>query len=234
MARCGFIDLAVVNDYWDVILADGRFPPVLVFDDGKTKRLVDGLHRIRAVEKEGIEAIECEIHSGDRRAAILAACQANATHGLRRTNAQKRAVVGRLLNDSKWTLWSDHEIARRCNVSAAFVGQERERLTINVDSERAIRGPIARVQTAGNNVVQYRTKHGVITTMQTGNIGRAGESKASTQARIVDAPVFFDEDRMRQWESLTREVFAAAKQQPEWWARAWRFMQELAKAPSVN
>jgi hypothetical protein len=36
---------------------------------------------------------------------------ANAPHGLRRTNADKRRAVVRLLEDTEWSQWADREIA---------------------------------------------------------------------------------------------------------------------------
>jgi hypothetical protein len=43
-----------------------------------------------------------------------------------RTIADKRAAVGALLGDPVWSRLSDREIARRCVVSAPFVGKMRK------------------------------------------------------------------------------------------------------------
>ena len=50
---------------------------------------------------------------------------ANSSHGVRRTNADKRAAVLLLLNDVEWAAWSDNEIAKRVGVSQPFVGELR-------------------------------------------------------------------------------------------------------------
>ena len=48
--------------------------------------------------------------------------------GLRRTNADKRQAVTKLLGDEEWRGWSDSEIARRCRVSDHLVATMREAL----------------------------------------------------------------------------------------------------------
>lgn len=109
----------------------GTFPAAEVYHDGSAYWLADGFHRVAAAKEAGIEAIPAKIHSGDRRAAILHAAQANAKHGLRRTNADKRRAVETLLRDEEWRTWSDAEIARRCAVDPKTVGNARRELEGN-------------------------------------------------------------------------------------------------------
>ena len=47
----------------------------------------------------------------------------NATHGKRRTNADKRAAVLRWLEDDEGKQWTDSHIAKMCHVSDPFVGK---------------------------------------------------------------------------------------------------------------
>jgi hypothetical protein len=67
----------------------------------------------------------CEIRQGSLRDAILFACGANAVHGLRRTNKDKRRAVRTLLKDPEWSQWTDVEIARRCAVDPKTVAAHR-------------------------------------------------------------------------------------------------------------
>lgn len=91
-----------------------------------------------------------------RRDAILFSAGANAAHGMRRTNEDKRRAVLTLLNDPEWAGWSDREIARRCHVGHPLVAQLRPQLaTGRSSSDRT-----------------YTTKHGSVSTMDTANIGR--------------------------------------------------------------
>jgi hypothetical protein len=56
-----------------------------------------------------------------QRDAILFSVSANAQHGQRRTNEDKRRAVMRLLEDPEWCKWSNYKIAARCGVSEFLV-----------------------------------------------------------------------------------------------------------------
>jgi hypothetical protein len=120
----------VIGDYAQLIRAGVSFPAVVLFYDGEHYWLADGFHRYAAtaiaVTMDG--KIHCEIRQGTRRDAVLFSVGANAIHGLRRTQADKRRAVQTLLNDEEWTTWSDRAIAERCGVSHPLVGEMRKRL----------------------------------------------------------------------------------------------------------
>ena len=120
----------VVEDYAEDMRQGATFPPVTIYFDGEEYWLADGFHRVRAKEAIGIREVTAEVHVGTQREAVLYAVGANAVHGLRRTNADKRRAVVRLLRDYEWRKWSDREIARRCGVSASFVGDVRKDLSV--------------------------------------------------------------------------------------------------------
>lgn len=127
------INEATVAEYVEA-MADPNtvFPPVIVYFDGREYWLADGFHRLAAWAQIGRTDIPTEIRQGDRRAAILHSVAANSTHGLRRTNDDKRRGVLTLLEDAEWGNWSDREIARRCAVSHTYVAHIRAALTGNV------------------------------------------------------------------------------------------------------
>jgi hypothetical protein len=120
-----------VEEYAQAMMENIEFPPVTVFFDGSEYWLADGFHRLVAAGKIGKIYLTAEIKQGSRRDAILYSTGANATHGLRRTNADKRRAVETLLSDEEWSLWSDREIARRCAVTHPFVIKMREELSGN-------------------------------------------------------------------------------------------------------
>ena len=97
------------------------------------------------------DKMPCEVRNGTQRDAVLYSVGANATHGKRRTNADKRKAVETLLKDREWAKWSNYEISRRCAVSADFVGRVRSSLSSNDSEPRT-----------------YKTKHGTTATMNTG------------------------------------------------------------------
>lgn len=115
----------------------GDFDPVVVYYDGAAYWLADGFHRIEAYRKVGVSVgdtlVPAIVHAGARRDAILHAAGANARHGLRRTNADKRRAVETVLRDAEWSQWSNEEIARRCAVDPKTVGAIRKELTATLE-----------------------------------------------------------------------------------------------------
>jgi hypothetical protein len=122
------LDPETLETYIQSLQEGVEFPPVTLFYDGESYWLADGFHRVKAHEEAEQQEIAAEVRSGTRRDAILYSAGANATHGLRRSNADKRRVVETLLHDPEWRQWSDREIAARCNVSHPLVGQVRQEL----------------------------------------------------------------------------------------------------------
>ncbi len=164
------INMDVVREYAEALADGAAFPPVTVFFSGNAYWLADGWHRIMAHEALGLVDIDADVREGDRREAILHSVGANASHGYRRTNADKRRAVMTLVNDDEWSAWSDSEIARRCAVSHPFVGKIRPSL-VTVTSE-----PQART---------YTTKHGTVATMKTAAIG--SRPRADDDRPVFDA-----------------------------------------------
>lgn len=174
------IDLAVVADYIEVLESaeSNSFPPVIVFSDGEGYWLADGFHRALAAEGAGLPDIAAHVLPGNERDAILYACGANADHGLRRTNADKRKAVLTLLEDDAWSQWSDREIARRCKVSDRLVNNLRAELTANIRSETD----------TPDQPRTYTDRHGNTTTMRTGNIGRRSEVEEEEGPEMAELP----------------------------------------------
>jgi hypothetical protein len=117
-----------VDDYASDMLDGAVFPPVILFDDGTDLWLADGFHRVEANKKVEHTEIMAEIRAGTSRDAILHAIGSNATHGLRRTQADKRRAVERLLKDPEWARWSDRKIAKAARVDHKTVGTIRREL----------------------------------------------------------------------------------------------------------
>jgi len=116
---------SVVAEYAEAIRAGISLPPVDVYRDGSTYWLADGFHRFHAHRHADQGMIDCTVHVGTCRDAVLFSVGANANHGLRRSNEDKRRAVETLLQDDEWVQWSDREIAKACGVSAPFVAAIR-------------------------------------------------------------------------------------------------------------
>lgn len=113
-----------VQDYADAMERGDRFPAVTVFTDGAEYYLADGFHRVEALRRIGKRAVVAELQEGDFKAALLYALKANSTHGLRRTNADKRHALEMAWN-SRMELFggepSNALLAETCGVSLATV-----------------------------------------------------------------------------------------------------------------
>ena len=118
-----------VAEYAAAVEANAKMPRVVVFYDGSVYWLADGFHRVAARIRAGRLTVPAEVHQGTRRDAVLYACGANANHGLRRTNADKRRAVETLLRDEEWRTWSNIQIAKACGVGDTFVARVRAEVT---------------------------------------------------------------------------------------------------------
>lgn len=130
------IDWHVVDEYDHLLRNHAKFPPLTVFHDGKTYWLADGHHRYHALAKiwdHTFPQIECEVHKGTQRDALLFAISANGMHGLRLTDDDKRRSVELLLRDAEWRQRSSRWIAKVTHLSTTTVGKYRRQLS-KVDS----------------------------------------------------------------------------------------------------
>lgn len=161
------IDHAVVVEYATRMRDGGIFPPLTVFVDGASRWLVDGFHRYRACVAAGIEEADCDARPGTQRDALLFSCGANAEHGLRRSNEDKRRAVLVLLADAEWSQWSDREIARQCNVDHKTVARCR--------AEHLGNSPDSAMRTAERGGTTYE--------QDTTNIGKSAPAPRLSEAQ---------------------------------------------------
>jgi phage N-6-adenine-methyltransferase len=153
----GVTDLDTLHEYAALMVQAGGwgpFPPVdAVEDEERNVWVWDGFHRLGALAEalrlsSNIpDTVLVKVASGSRRDAVRLACGANAQHGLRRTNADKRNSVTTFLLDPEWSQYSDREIARECKVSDRMVNQVRAELeaTAKIRSQTERRGADGRV-----------------------------------------------------------------------------------------
>lgn len=118
-----------VSDYAEAMKSGKKFPPIVVFTDGKVYWLADGFHRLAAAAQNGEKFIECDLRQGKRLDAVKFSLGANAAHGLRRTNAdkQKSADIG----VQEFPDLSDGALAEMCAVSRQLIVDARQRQVAN-------------------------------------------------------------------------------------------------------
>jgi len=163
----------VVAEYAEAIQSGSILPQVIVFHDGKDYWLADGFHRYHAHRHAGSKFISADVRNGTKRDAVLYSVGANASHGLRRTNEDKRRAVMTLLNDEEWSQWSARDVARSCLVSSTFVDRIKSSLQ-TVCSE------------TGPKEVKYTTKHGTTATMRTANGGKKSAGEQGAEPKTVN------------------------------------------------
>lgn len=185
------LDENVINEYAEAMKNGDEFPPIDVYKDGDDNYVADGFHRVKGATKAGLTEIKAKIKEGTIRDAILHSVSANSTHGLRRTNLDKRNSVEKLLVDPEWQLWSDRKIAEKCAVHHSTVAKIREDLS----------GGISQIQERNFE------RNGKAYTMDTTNIGAKKEDSPSPSpeptepSNIIKAPVEF-----KRREPIQREV----------------------------
>lgn len=125
----------LIHEYAESIKEGVEFPPIDVFHDGKQYFIGDGWHRFHAWVAADWSIIPCLVHNGTERDAMMFAAAANKSHGLKRSNGDKRRAVQIVLKDREGAKWSDGKIAEHCGVSQQFVSKVRDQVTTVVTSK---------------------------------------------------------------------------------------------------
>ena len=156
--------------------------------------LFSGFHTITAAKRNfgNDHEVSFQVVEGDPY--LLAACE-NASHGKRRTNADKRVAVLRWLQDNEGRQWTDSHIAKQCYVSDFLVNSVDVLLQEN-GSDTYDR-PTKR---------KYIDKHGNVTWMETAKINDAtstaevviaGEKSASEVLKEQEAETLLKKKRRK-------------------------------------
>jgi hypothetical protein len=104
---------------------EAPLPPILV--DRRTMRVIDGIHRLMAASLRGAEVIDVEFFDGSAADAFLRAVEANVTHGLPLSQADRRAAAARII--ASHPHMSDRAIAESSGLAAKTVASIRRRST---------------------------------------------------------------------------------------------------------
>ena len=121
------MDQTVIDEYASRMAAGDTFPPVTLVGEW----LVDGFHRYYAARDTGRTEIEAEIAEGTTfEDASWHAISVNQTHGLRRTNADKRRATEIAIRHSRSADASNRAIAEWIGVSEGLVRRVRDDLSI--------------------------------------------------------------------------------------------------------
>src|SRR3954464_4429872 len=103
--------------------AQNPLPPITVHRS--TGRIIDGLHRLRAVEIRGQQKIAVQYFDGDAADAFVLAVESNVTHGLPLTTADRKHAAARII--ASHPQWSDRVIASVSGLAPGTVAEIRRR-----------------------------------------------------------------------------------------------------------
>lgn len=147
-----------IRDYMDAVRDGAVLPPVVLFNEGPGRPLylADGFHRVEVARRLAQKTIRAEVREGGYAEALAFALGANSSHGLRRTNEDKRNAVRVAWENRKMLFGVDNpsarSVAEACGVSANFVSEQlssddsrRTKTVVGRDGvERAIPPPPTR------------------------------------------------------------------------------------------
>jgi hypothetical protein len=115
------IDVELVNEYAIRMTEGDVFPPIVLFGKPDRYWIGDGWHRVMAARERKSRTISAEVHRGGRTDALKHALGANALHGYRRTNADKRRCIEIAVRE--FPRLSARALAKMCGVSNSTVRQ---------------------------------------------------------------------------------------------------------------
>ena len=120
-----------VREYAEAMEKGERFPAIIVFLDLENNLyiLADGFHRLFAhLRAKTNDPIIVEQYLGNRRDALRYAVSANKSHGLKRSNEDKRNAVEIYFIDLEGGEQSDRQVADFVGVSFSLAASVRKRL----------------------------------------------------------------------------------------------------------
>jgi hypothetical protein len=108
-----------------LIETEAELPPILV--ERRTMRVIDGMHRLLAASLKGRSTINVEFYDGGPADVFLRAVEANVTHGLPLSQADRRAAAARIVVSHPHL--SDRAIGELSGLAARTVAGVRRRTT---------------------------------------------------------------------------------------------------------
>lgn len=142
------LDRATIEEYQEALENGAEMPPLTVFREANTDRniLSDGFHRLYAMVNLEWKQVVCEVREGTMHDALIDALGANQSHGLRRTNADKRHAVEMALKDPELSRLKQTEIADICGVTDRTVRNIHQQMLTADEQKKAKKKGKAKVK----------------------------------------------------------------------------------------
>ena len=121
------IDPDAVARYQTAIEKGVTLPPLRAVKDGNGAIILwDGFHRYESYERANVTAIKVLVMPGTQRDAVLLSLSANESHGLPRSQGDRKKAVITMIADPVWAKWKHIDIARACDVDESYVRRLRK------------------------------------------------------------------------------------------------------------
>lgn len=124
------LDSAATAEFRAAMAEGAKFPPVTVFYDGTNYWLADGFHRVLAIGEGG--KVQADVKKGSQKDAQWFSCASNKSHGIRRTNEDKRKAARMAL--TLHPEMSNRALADHVGVSDPFIMEVRQVLTVSTST----------------------------------------------------------------------------------------------------
>jgi ParB-like chromosome segregation protein Spo0J len=131
---------------------EAPLPPILV--DGRTMRVIDGMHRLIAASLQGRETIDVLFFDGSEADIFLRAVEENVTHGLPLSQADRRAAAERII--ASHPHMSDRAIGHSVGLAAKTVAAIRRRSSDGVPQSNARIGRDGRIRPLDGGIGRRR------------------------------------------------------------------------------
>ncbi len=183
----------VLND------AETPWPPIEVWRDeidGETFLFLgDGYHRVEAASRAGLTHFQALIRPGSLRDAWMHSLGANAEHGKRRTNADKRRAVEQALGDATIAAMSSRRIAKICKVSKTFIDNMRAELGVERDTVMVERGgTVYEMDTSDIGAAPKRREGGALVEVEVTKTKAPSSPREQAKPRYSDTSVTFERE----------------------------------------
>lgn len=115
------VSVDTVADYAEAMERGVKFPPVVLFHDGKRYHVADGFHRILAATRKKFVDIDALVFAGTNANALWFALGANKANGLRMSRGDIRNAIEIALK--MWPEKTQQEIADQIGCSQNYVSE---------------------------------------------------------------------------------------------------------------
>lgn len=118
------IDNPTVQKYAELYAENVQFPAVLVWETAGQRILIDGFHRVAAMQESGYVEADVKLFVGTKQEAMIAAAKSNNSHGRPMTGADLRSAIAKLIECDRDM--SNAMIAEAAGCSGHTVASVRE------------------------------------------------------------------------------------------------------------